>query len=396
MTMRFLISPNHLYLFILFLFITPLIVVSSNPLYLLDEQQPFIFNERRQRRLARTLPHRLEEEVLKDLIHDHPRKYYFFEKELGKGGFGVVYRAYKRKEPITDQTDIEDEISVDYNVTVSIAKSNFTNTKPIAIKAIAVLGSVKGEKYYFNETGLKSIHHRLNITKTEVSIIKMLDHPNIIRAYEAYMHNGIVFLAMEYINQNYLKCSEYEFNSEAIRRVLFQLLDAVNYLHTLPNPIIHRDIKPANILIDQSGKLRLIDFGIAKIKGVHKMTRGGTKGYRPKESYTLDQDTSVDIYSIGILTYYLFFGEKPEVDEDTFEVRFDPYLLSKYHSIMDFIDLCTQEDPTARPTAQDLMNHPFMLNQYVRFIDPCAVPSTFSWSKKRGKVQDEYIEHQEL
>lgn len=394
--MRVLLSRDS-YLFILLLFIIPSFVISLGPLYLLDEQQPFVFNERRQRRLVRTLSNRLEEEVLKDIIHDSPRKHYFFEKELGKGGFGVVYRAYKRKELLNNQTALEDEISIDYNVTTSIAKNVFSNTKPIAVKAIAILGSVKGEKYYFNETGLKSINHRLNITKTEVSILKMLNHPNIISAYEYYMYNGIVFLAMEYVNQNYLKSPEYEFNAEAIRKILKQLLDAVDYLHNLPNPIIHRDIKPANILIDSKGKLKLIDFGIAKIKGIHKMTRGGTKGYRPKESYTLNQDTSVDIYSIGILTYYLFFGEKPEIHEETFEVYFDPYLSTRYHSIMDFIDVCTQEDPVTRPKAQDLMHHPFMMGRYVKFIDPCTVPKTLIWSQKRIQEKTEqYIEHQEL
>lgn len=395
--MRVLLLSCDSYLFILFLFIIPFLVISSGPLYLLDEQQPFIFNERRQRRLVRTLPHRLEEEILKDIIYDSPRKHYFFEKELGKGGFGVVYRAYKRKELLDNQTALEDEISIDYNSTTSIAKNLFSNAKPIAIKAIAVLGSVKGEKYYFNETGLKSINHRLNITKTEVSILKILNHPNIINAYEYYMHNGIVFLAMEYINQSYLKSTEYEFNAEAIRRILKQLLDGVGYLHSLQNPVIHRDIKPANILIDSKGNLKLIDFGIAKIKGIHKITRGGTKGYRPKESYTLNQDTSVDIYSIGILTYYLFFGEKPEINEETFEVYFDPHLSTRYHSIMDFIDLCTQEDPVVRPTAQDLMYHPFMMNRHVKFINPCIVPATFTWSQKRIQAQTEqYIEHQEL
>jgi serine/threonine protein kinase len=384
-------------LLLFYLFDIPAVFTGSSttktdPLYLLDEHQPFIFNERRQKRLLNTFYDRIHyEDVLKDLIHEPPRRYYFFERELGRGGFGVVYRAFPRPEPLYNSSIIEEEISVDYNVTATTAKLLYSNVNPVAIKAIAVLGSVKGDKYSFNETGIKSIHHRLNITKSEITILKMLEHPNILKSHEAYIHNGVVFLVMEYVNQNSIKASEYEYNAPAIRKILLQLLSAVKYIHSFPNPIIHRDIKPANIIIDPKGKLKLIDFGIAKIKGVHKMTRGGTKGYRPKESYTLHQDISVDIYSIGILSYYLYFGEKPIVDEDTFEVIFDSSFDNRqYHSIMDLIDRCTIEDPTQRPTAQELLEHPFLHGQYIPFIDPCIVPKTIAWGISKSDRDTKY------
>ncbi len=92
------------------------------------------------------------------------------------------------------------------------------------------------------------------------------------------------------------------------------LLDAIEYLHAQPSPIIHRDIKPANIKISD-GRAILVDFGIAKMFVAGQMTstrlQAVTPGFAPPEQYTGGTDIRSDIYALGATLYYTLTGLKP-------------------------------------------------------------------------------------
>lgn len=123
----------------------------------------------------------------------------------------------------------------------------------------------------------------------EVKILKMLTHSNVVEMKEAFRKKGIVYLVFEYVENNLLEVLEKSPNGlqlSVIRKLMFQLLKGLAYLHGLN--IIHRDIKPENLLVSNSHSLKICDFGFARQnkleKGENEMTDYvATRWYRPPE-----------------------------------------------------------------------------------------------------------------
>jgi outer membrane protein assembly factor BamB len=95
-----------------------------------------------------------------------------------------------------------------------------------------------------------------------------------------------------------------------------QLCDALSYLHGhRPQPIVFRDLKPANIMLDPQGRVRLIDFGIAKVfQTGQKGTMIGTEGYSPPEQYRGSAEPRGDIYALGATLHHLLTKQDPRLE----------------------------------------------------------------------------------
>jgi serine/threonine protein kinase len=92
-----------------------------------------------------------------------------------------------------------------------------------------------------------------------------------------------------------------------------QLCDVLSYLHGLVPPIIYRDLKPSNVMLTPSGRVVLVDFGIARLfKAQRKGTMIGTLGFAPPEQYQGIADPRSDIYSLGATLHYILTGRDPE------------------------------------------------------------------------------------
>ena len=126
----------------------------------------------------------------------------------------------------------------------------------------------------------------------------------------------LVFLAMEYVQGNSLR--EYfnrgtRFDGPDAVSVMAQLLDALHYAHQ--QGVWHRDIKPANIIVMNNGKLKIADFGIARIDSSNLTQTGaimGTPGYMAPEQYSGHAvDWRADIFSAGVVLYQLLTGARP-------------------------------------------------------------------------------------
>ncbi len=153
----------------------------------------------------------------------------------------------------------------------------------------------------------------------ESAILARLDHPNLPRVTDFFVHNNREYLVMDFIEGETLECLmqrekkplEVEFALSLIR----QLSDVLQYLHEMSPPIIFRDLKPANIMISPDGSVRLIDFGIARIFSTGKKKDTvvmGTPGYAAPEQYgTSQSDARSDIYGLGATLYYILTAQDP-------------------------------------------------------------------------------------
>lgn len=188
----------------------------------------------------------------------------------------------------------------------------------------------------------------------EANILATLSHPAIPKIYDFFDQNMRAYLVQEYINGHDLEellNRTRELPLEKIIDWAIELCDVLHYLHTQQEPIIFRDIKPANIMVDSLGKVRLIDFGIAKkFTGGTKHTMIGTEGYSAPEQYTGDVSPLSDIYSLGATLHHIITRRDPRLEAPfTFQERplqqFEPKAPEALSAI---IDKALHKDPGSR------------------------------------------------
>ncbi|MDX1995834.1 MAG: serine/threonine-protein kinase [bacterium] len=151
----------------------------------------------------------------------------------------------------------------------------------------------------------------------EANILATLSHPAIPKIFDFFDQHNRAYLVMEYINGSDLEAllgKTKELPADKILEWAIDLCDVLQYLHTQPEPIIFRDMKPANIMVDSFGKVRLIDFGIAKVFTSGKHTMIGTEGYSAPEQYKGDANPLSDIYSLGATLHHILTRKDPRLE----------------------------------------------------------------------------------
>jgi serine/threonine-protein kinase len=152
--------------------------------------------------------------------------------------------------------------------------------------------------------------------RREASSAAGLQHPNIVAIFDRGEWDGTSYIAMELVDGRTLKeviRGKGPAPPEAAVDITLQILRAARYAHK--HGIVHRDIKPQNVLIDQDGRVRVTDFGIARA-GTSDMTETGsimgTAQYlSPEQAQGRAVDARSDLYSIGIVLYELLTGQVP-------------------------------------------------------------------------------------
>lgn len=203
---------------------------------------------------------------------------------LGRGGMGVVYRARQK-----------------------------TLNRLVALKLLAPerVGDPKFAERFAREA----------------QALAALNHPNIVTIYDFGQAGGFYYLLMEFVDGANLRwlLRERKFTPEEALAIVPPLCDALQFAHD--RGIVHRDIKPENLLLDKAGRVKIADFGIAKMLGVGgdaaavgaaprgnaTQTAVGTPGYSAPEQLASPQrvDNRADIYSLGVVFYELLTGELP-------------------------------------------------------------------------------------
>jgi len=158
----------------------------------------------------------------------------------------------------------------------------------------------------------------------EAQAAAALSHPNIVTIYEINQHEDQTYIAMEYVEgktlkeiikeNSTLKTQHSTLSIERIIDISSQICAGLSKAHKAG--IVHRDIKPQNILIDKENQVKILDFGLAKLKGVGQLTREtstlGTVHYMsPEQALGKEIDHRTDIWSLGVVMYEMITGEMP-------------------------------------------------------------------------------------
>lgn len=163
--------------------------------------------------------------------------------------------------------------------------------------------------------------------RTEARSAARLQHPNIVSVYDSDRDGDIAFLVMEYIQGDDLKHhldKGVRYSLEQSLKMIRDLLSALDYAHK--QGIVHRDIKPANLLIEPGGRVKLTDFGVARIQDSGEATRtqgsmvGTLKYMSPEQVQGQKIDSRADLFSVGVVLYQLLTDKRPFDGDNDFSI----------------------------------------------------------------------------
>lgn len=144
-----------------------------------------------------------------------------------------------------------------------------------------------------------------------------LSHPNIVTIYDVGEEGSMQYIAMEYVEGDTLEAlmvAGINWDYKTLSKVMIQICDALDYAHE--HGIVHRDVKPANMMVMKGYKIKVMDFGIARLDTSASMTQTGTalgtpNYISPEQLKGQSIDRRSDIFSLGVVFYELLTGEKP-------------------------------------------------------------------------------------
>lgn len=286
------------------------------------------------------------------------------------------------QEPNKTTEILNEQITTSY---CDITKVYKFDAKPLGNGHFGVvrLGSLlsnPSKKFAIKTIDKQKVKKELHLLKRELEILKILDHPNIVKFYETYQDENYFHLVMEYLSGGELldKLIKNSFVPEKeTKELMLKLFSAIKYLHD--HGITHRDLKPENFLFSDKTKdaeIKIIDFGLSKqfdIKHEEANTAKalktivGTAFYVAPEVLHGKYDYRCDNWSLGVIAYTLLCGNPPFYGENNKEIfakvikgKFQ-FVASEWKSIskeaQDFISklLCVNVDK--RYTALQALNH---------------------------------------
>lgn len=206
---------------------------------------------------------------------------YHLTRRLGKGGMGAVY----------------------------LAEDKRITGKKWAVKEIS--------DFFLQSERMKQ--KVLDAFNQEARLLANLSHPNLPRVIDFLNEDDKYYLVMDFVQgeslEHMLKEHGQPFAEADVLDWARQLTDVLHYLHTQPSPIIFRDLKPSNIMLTPTGKIQLIDFGIARLFKPGRAAdtlQMGTPGYAPPEQFGQNQtDARSDIYALGVTLHHLLTNHDP-------------------------------------------------------------------------------------
>jgi len=217
----------------------------------------------------------------------------------------------------------------------------------------------------------------VELVKSEIDIMKLCRHPNVVRLLDHFENAEYIFIIMEYLSGGdlggYLTKVNYKVSEQRAAQIMFQLASGLGYLHQYG--VVHRDLKPENIMLTEAsekGIIKIMDFGLSKIMGpLEKVADGfGTLSFvAPEVLIRQPYNKMIDIWSLGVILYFMLSATLPFDDENDneeviakmtvfVEVQFPPKNWSKRSNLaIDLISHCLIKDPEKRISIDGILSH---------------------------------------
>lgn len=226
--------------------------------------------------------------------------------------------------------------------------------------------------------------------RDEMTVLEMLNHPNVVQYFGVEVHRDKVYIFMEFCEGGSLAglLTHGRIEDEVFIQIYtLQMLEGLAYLHY--SGVVHRDIKPENILLDHNGVIKFVDFGAAKVIALLGRTRGpnplrgpnnlntmtGTPMYMSPEAITGTASAKsgvVDIWSLGCCVLEMATGRRPWLNLDNEWAIMYHIAAGKKPQLptqdqlsdagRNFVSRCLEQDPKDRPLAVELLNDPWMVS----------------------------------
>lgn len=240
---------------------------------------------------------------------------------VGGGGQGTAYLAIVEKDHIPDSAYGSQGVEGKIEVTMGNKEArHILKVDPNAASPGKKL--VKGQEVVLKEYILPV--HRGQLTaertaeklKAEAEILDKLDHERIVKLKDAFIEDYRGYLVLDFVSGESLKSLTDRLGPQPQEQVIewaVQVLDILNYLHSLTPSLVHRDITPDNLILQEDGTIKLVDFNVAyQVDSSATATVVGKHAYIPAEQFRGKPVPQSDIYSLGGTMFYLLTGKEPE------------------------------------------------------------------------------------
>jgi len=258
----------------------------------------------------------------------------------------------------------------DYNLGVTLGKGTFGKVK-------LATHNLSGEKVAVKILEKDKIKDMSDIKRVnrEISILKSINHPHIVKLYEIIETQKEIYMVIEYAERgelfDYIVKSKRLSEPEA--RIFFdQILLGVDYLHKLN--IVHRDLKPENLLLDRNNSIKIVDFGLSNKyeNGQLLNTACGSPCYAAPEMIAGKRyhGSTVDIWSCGVVLFAMLCGYLPFENNNTLALY--KKILHADYTVLDCISSEAKDllqnilrtDPKVRYTISDIRKHKWMCKSH--------------------------------
>ncbi|MED6143379.1 CBL-interacting serine/threonine-protein kinase 11 [Stylosanthes scabra] len=213
--------------------------------------------------------------------------------------------------------------------------------------------------------------------KREVSIMSKLNHPNIVKLHEVLATKTKIYFVLEFVKggELFAKVSKGRFSEDLSRKYFQQLISAVGYCHS--RGVFHRDLKPENLLLDESGNLKVSDFGLSAVKDQVRFdgllhTLCGTPAYVAPEILAKKgyDGAKVDVWSCGVILFVLAAGYLPFNDPNLMvmykKIYKGEYRCPRWMSpdLRRFLSRVLDTNPETRFTVDEITRDPWFRKGY--------------------------------
>ena len=224
----------------------------------------------------------------------------------------------------------------------------------------------------------------------EARLLSTLRNPGIPQVYDYFIEGSRYYLVMEWVEgenlEERLARQGGRLPESEVRDHALQLANILVYISKQNPPVIHRDIKPANVILGEEGRVKLVDFGIAKATAGTGLTAGisiplGTPGYAPPEQYSGQVEPRTDVYALGALLHHLLSGRDPRMETPFHFPPVRTLAPGVSPEMEEIVTQMLQTDVALRPTPVELRTK---LESLVQGPGPSTQPQPFTF--RSGEV----------